>query len=113
MTPGATAFDDHGKPVQAVGFVYPADEPEPEPPDAVDGAAAARTAFDRRRAAAAIIEILIAGTTMKQAGQRAFVLAYVLKLCPCRTQKELAKRLGVTPGRVSQILNAVKRAIAA
>ena len=106
MAAPGTAFDDDAKPIQAVEFLYP-DEPATAEPTAEDDTAE-RTAFDRRQAAAAILEILTTGATVRQAGQRAFVLAYSLKLSPCRTQKELAGQLRISPGRVSQILNDVK-----
>lgn len=48
--------------------------------------------------------------TPKEIGRRVLLAAYDLKeLDGCRTQRQLAKRMQLTPGRVSQILNTVKR----
>ena len=44
-----------------------------------------------------------------QAGTKAHLLAFILGCSPCATQKDLALRLGLTPGRVSQMLRVLKR----
>ena len=54
-----------------------------------------------------LIDRLTSGKTLKQAGQIAFVLAYVLKLPGCRTQNELAARLRISQGRASQLITKI------
>ena len=100
------SFED-GQPVAVAPFDYPdePDEAQPTQPNSIDEA---HVALDRRQAAAVILEILTRGATVKQAGQRAFILSHALRLGTCRTQRELAARLRLTPGRVSQLLNTLK-----
>ena len=43
-----------------------------------------------------------------EAGRRLYLLAHYAGHSPCATQRELAKRLGLTIGRVSQRLKAIK-----
>jgi hypothetical protein len=50
--------------------------------------------------------LLSGNPTAAIAGRRAFYFAFALKQPPFETQAQLAKHLGVTPGRVSQELNA-------
>ena len=103
---GSLSFED-GQPVAVAPFDYP-DEPDgaqPTPPNSIDEA---HVALNRRQAAGVILGILTHGATVKQAGQRAFVLSHALRLGTCRTQRELAARLHLTPGRVSQLLNTLK-----
>jgi len=106
------AFDDDGQAVGAVDFDFDSLDKETEP-EGVDSVADARLCFDRRQAVSAVLEILTHDATPKQAGQRAFILAHALKLGTCKTQRELAGQLGITPGRVSQLLNTVRRALTA
>jgi hypothetical protein len=102
----ATYFDEENRRVSVTEpDIYPADEPDAAQPDSIDEA---HVALDRRQAAAAILEILTRGATVKQAGQRAFILSHALRLGTCRTQRELAARLRLTPGRVSQLLNTLQ-----
>jgi hypothetical protein len=54
-----------------------------------------------------LVAFLTNGRTYEQAGQLAFVLAFVLKLPVCRTQSDLAAKLGMTQGRVSQLINEI------
>lgn len=68
-----------------------------------------RRTFEARRTIAAVIDLLTRNATPLRCGQRAFVLAHALRLGTFRTQCDLAKKLRLTPGRVSQILNQVKR----
>ncbi len=58
----------------------------------------------RQIVAAAFLEILTANNaTPALAGRRAFLLAHKLGLGGYKTQRELAERMGVSPGRVSQM----------
>lgn len=63
---------------------------------------------DRRKVAREILEVIISARNAKQAGQRAFCLAHALKLSGVRTQKDLARRMKLTPTRVCQILHFAK-----
>lgn len=71
------------------------------------------TEFNRRAIICAILRIVTDGATTKSAGQRAFILAHLLKAGRCSRKMDLAKQLGVSPGRVSQVLKAVSKSIAA
>ena len=101
----AITFDDDQRRVGVVEFDYAAVDGEAEA-DAPDSVTDAKLAFDRRQAAAAILEILVADATPLLAGQRAFLLAHKLKLSGCKTSRQLAARMGITEGRVSQIAKA-------
>ena len=54
-----------------------------------------------------LIVRLTSGRTAKQAGQFAIVLAHQLKLPGCQTQSELAEKMEITQGRVSQLINEI------
>ena len=55
------------------------------------------------------LEFLTGGDAY-QAGARAHLLAWILGCSPCKTQVELAQRIGRTPARVCQMLRTFKRA---
>ena len=93
------AFDDDGNPVLTVEPVYPDDAPE---------------ADTREDTLAAILELLRNLTEDDGqplppllTGQRLHLLAYLAGVTDCRTQRQLATRLNVSPGRVTQILQAL------
>jgi len=87
-------------------FVFFDDPWQDRPPDTSD---TEQRAFEYRRVLSVVIELITRKATPKRCGQRAFAVAHALRLGTCRTQRDLAKKLRVTPGRVSQILNEVKR----
>jgi hypothetical protein len=97
----APAYDDFGEPVAVSEFRFPVDGE----PDQQLGALAAQRS--RLEIITRLIGLLAAGDA-KKAGRRVHALAFILHASDCRNQRDLAKRLGVTPGRVSQILNEVK-----
>ena len=47
--------------------------------------------------------------TAEQVGRKVLLTAFLLDRSLIGRQKDLAKRLGVTPGRASQMLNSVRR----
>ena len=51
--------------------------------------------------------MMTANATPLQAGQRLFVLAYLAGKLEVTTQRQLAKRLNATPGRVTQIKQSI------
>jgi len=95
--------DDAGRLLAIVNFQYPDDVP-------IDGLSAEEESRLRREVTLRLVQFLAAhkaGT--EQVGRRVVLLSYLLHVCDCKTQRDLAKRLGVTPARVSQALNAIKR----
>lgn len=81
--------------------------------DAIDGLPAANPHDDRAQirieALRNLLGFLTSGADATACGQRVHLIAYMIKQSECRTQRELAKRLGLTPGRISQALNEVRR----
>jgi DNA-binding MarR family transcriptional regulator len=55
------------------------------------------------------LQLITADADAKQAGTKAHLLAFMLGCSPCKMQKELAAKLGITPGRVCQILRVLNR----
>lgn len=55
------------------------------------------------------LQTITADADAKQAGTKAHLLAFILGASPCKTQKELAGKLGVTPGRVCQMVRVLNR----
>lgn len=104
--PSNLAFDDRGEVVPTVGFDFDAVEahPDGEPEQSQDDVARAR-----RETLFRLLHCLTTGAGTKRIGQRALVLAFLAGATPFKTQKELAAKLGVSAGRVSQILNSAKR----
>ena len=83
---------------QGVDFQYP------------DESGDAPGATPRQDLQSAILEFLrqlTGDSTALLAGQRLHLLAYLAGVSDCRTQRELADRLNVSPGRVTQILQAL------
>jgi Trp operon repressor len=56
-----------------------------------------------------VLRLTVAGRTVKETATRAELLAWLLKCSPCATQRDLAKRLGVSEGRCSQMLKVFRR----
>lgn len=89
------AFDDDSRPC---GVTMPdifGDDPEPS----------ADNRLESQEIVAGFIRLLESQNLPPLAiGQQVVVLAYLTGQSDCRTQRELARRLNVSPGRVCQIL---------
>ncbi len=103
--PGEINFDDDQHPVGVVEFDYAAVDGEAETDAPVDSVSDARLVFDRRQAICGLLALLTAGdATAQTIGARALLLAVLVKAgTGHQTQREIAKRLHITPGRLSQI----------
>ena len=104
------AFDESGEPCGSIGFDF--DEvdarlagEEPEPP--AQAAARARQEATRR-----LLMLLATNADSYRVGQRTILLAYMLGVSDCQTQAELAERMNLSPGRISQALNILRREFA-
>jgi hypothetical protein len=56
------------------------------------------------------LQLITADANASQAGTKAHLLAFIMGCSPCKTQKDLAAKLGRTPARVCQMLATFKRA---
>lgn len=93
------AFDDHGQLIAAVGFDF----------DALTGG---DIQDDERTkifadGALAMLALVNAGNTPQRAGRRARMIAFFLGVSDCKSQSELAGKLGMTAPAVSQQLNSL------
>lgn len=89
------AFDGDGSPIATADFAYPGDAPE-------DG-----TREDTQAAIVEFLRQLTEDTPALLAGQRLHLLAFLAGASDCQTQRQLAARLNVSPGRITQILQAL------
>jgi hypothetical protein len=101
-------FDDNVRPVPSVEFDFDAIEARER--DAEIRNLKADVEFFKDRLADVIRcvrdSILLGNPTPKQAGRRAYYFAQLVsEVGPFESQAQLAKHLGVTPGRISQELN--------
>jgi DNA-directed RNA polymerase specialized sigma24 family protein len=88
------AYDDHGNRILAAGFEYPDDEPRP-----------ADTQPAGLEAALNLVASLADASPPATIGARLLMLSYLAKLPGHpRTQRELARRLGVSVSRVNRLL---------
>jgi DNA-binding MarR family transcriptional regulator len=71
--------------------------------------AQAALALVRLAAAREVLVIVTKDANARQAGTKVHLLAFAMGCSPCKTQKELARRLGVTPGRACQMLRVLNR----
>jgi len=55
------------------------------------------------------LQTITRGADAKQAGTKAHLLAFIVGCSECETQRQLAARLGVTPGRACQMLAVLRR----
>lgn len=95
---GTVGFDDQHRRIAVVWPEYPGDEP-----DTLD--------LDLRAERAALLRGLLMWLTVdaknaKSIGQRALLLSHIVN--PTMSQRQLAKALGLSAGRVSQILSALR-----
>lgn len=56
------------------------------------------------------LRLITTGADARKAGVKAHLLAFVLGCSPCKTQKELAAKLGRSPARCCQMLATFKQA---
>ncbi len=87
------AFDESGHPVAVSPPVY-------ETPDD-DTQDAPRSDFQEKLAD--FLQWLVADATVEQAGRKAILLAHLAGKSGCKTDKELARRLNISGGRISQL----------
>lgn len=92
-------FDDEGNPV-AISMPH---DPENEPDD--EGQDSSRA--DITTVLGEFCRMMTTSASALQAGQRVLVLAYLMGKTDCRTHRDLAERLNVSAGRVSQILREI------
>lgn len=69
--------------------------------------------FNRRAAVGVLLEILTHDADALEAGRRAFILAHELRFGVHRRKQDLARHLGITPGRLSQLLKRLNATITA
>ena len=104
------AFDDDGQPIGTTEIDFEAmdarlagEEPEPIQQD---------EARSRQETARRLLMLLTTNADSYRAGQRAILLAYLCGVSDCQTQAELAERMSLSPGRISQALNILRREFA-
>lgn len=105
MSPNPSiAFDESHHAIGAVDFDYPQDEPTTE---------RELSAAERQEILTRTLQFLT-GQNAKAAhiGKRVLLLAHLVGKSRCRTQRELAKRLGYTEGRASQALKVARAELA-
>lgn len=96
---GSIGFDEQHQRVAVVWPEYPGDEP-----DTLD--------LDLRAERAALLRgllmwLVVDAKNAKSVGQRAILLAHIVN--PTMSQRQLAKALGLSAGRVSQILATLRK----
>jgi hypothetical protein len=106
----STAFDDDSQIVGTTEIDFDAmdarlagEEPEPIQQD---------EARSSQEATRRLLMLLTTNADSYRAGQRAILLAYLLGVSDCQTQAQLAERMSLTPGRISQALNILRREFA-
>ncbi|MDB6023111.1 MAG: hypothetical protein JWQ04_2968 [Pedosphaera sp.] len=55
-----------------------------------------------------ILSLIVKGSSDREAGRRALLIAFVLDPALIGTQKELSRRIGVSEGRASQMLKTIR-----
>lgn len=98
----APTFASDGKVEASVDFEYPRDEADDDDDEQ----------RSRRQTLMRLLQFLATDASAKKTGQRVLLLSHLLGVSGCRTQRALARRMGLTPGRVSQALNICRREMA-
>ena len=83
----------------------------PDPTEQADSVQEHQQTAMLRLVMAKCLAIIKQGATRDTAWARIHILAHALKMSGCKTQRELATKLGLTPARVCQQLNAVARSL--
>ena len=101
--PHGHAYSDNGQPVPFAEFDFSAVDGED-----VSGFTAADLARGRQEAVVGLLQFLTAdGASAEVVGRKAILLSHMMRREG--TQRALAIRLDLTPGRISQQLNALER----
>jgi hypothetical protein len=66
----------------------------------------------RAQATHELLALLSKSKTDKEAGRKALLIAFILDPALIGTQRELARRMGVSEGRASQMLKHIRRSFA-
>ena len=87
------AFDEAGRAVAVSHPIFetPGDDPQDDP----------RSDFQEKLAG--FLQWLAAGNSVEQAGRRAILLAHLAGKSGCKNDKELARKLNISGGRISQL----------
>ena len=100
-----TAFDDQGQPILTENFEYPRETP------AERATREAAMKFWQERTVG-LLQLLATGTNARKVGLRVITLCFLLGQYAGMSQAKRAKKLNVTPGRLSQMLAQLRAGIA-
>ena len=103
--PPHVALDDAGRRILAVDFNYPRETP------AERATREATMRFWQERTIG-LLQMLATGTNARKVGLRVIALCFLLGQYEGMSQAKLAKKLNVTPGRLSQMLAQLRAGIA-
>jgi hypothetical protein len=92
ISPEMPAYDEQGNRVVVVHPIYEQDDTQDDD--------ASHKFFQEKLAV--LLQWLAVGT-VQQAGRRAFLLAHLVGKSGCASDRELAKKLNISPGRISQL----------
>ena len=95
-------YGDSGELVAVEGFRFPDEEAEAQA--TLDDEARLRRELYIR----SFHYLARKGARPAAIGRRVLLLEYILGATDCRTQRELARRVELSPGRVSQLLNVMR-----
>ena len=99
-------FDDDGQPVNVTDFDYAS--LDPESPRALADDDAGRI---RQQTLCRTFAMLTSGkNSVETIGRKCLLMAFLAGQAPEKTQSDIAKRLGLSPGRVSQLLAEIETA---
>ena len=102
----STAFDADGQRVLAVDFDFDSVDGETEPTRDAD-----EETRIRQETIVHLLRYLSSGRNARLTGRKVHLLAYICKVSDCKSQKELAKRLRVSPAAVSKQVNSLRRGL--
>ena len=106
-TPGQIFFDDAGNRVPVCEMDFAAMDARLAGEHQDDGVSERKA---QQEAVIRILQVVCANdATAEESGRRAILLLQTFR--PVKSQREIANQLNMTPGRVSQLLNALKHQI--